>query len=144
MWTGGLPHLSGLLHVPEVPHLYVNRPLNRVVGWWNERLLSNINRVRVWWHRRYTPTQTSLECSPPGINTEFFLNCIFLLFTGTVQLHGWRKFAFLLFALFCLFVSIYWLLSCGWDKRLKAGLDSGLWTLDSTRVQYPESRVQGL
>ena len=30
------------------------------------------------------------------------------------------------------------------EYRLKAGLDSGLWTLDSTRVQYPESRVQGL
>ena len=25
--TGGLPHLSGLRHLPGVPHLHVNRPL---------------------------------------------------------------------------------------------------------------------
>ena len=27
MWTGWLPHLSGLPHLPGVPHLHVNRPL---------------------------------------------------------------------------------------------------------------------
>ena len=27
IWAGGLPHLSGLLHLPGVPHLVVNRPL---------------------------------------------------------------------------------------------------------------------
>ena len=26
IWTGGLPQLSGLPHLPRVPHLYVNRP----------------------------------------------------------------------------------------------------------------------
>ena len=29
IWTGGLPHLSGLRHLSEVPHLHVNRPLDR-------------------------------------------------------------------------------------------------------------------
>ena len=27
IWTGGLPHLSELPHLPGVPYLYVNRPL---------------------------------------------------------------------------------------------------------------------
>ena len=27
VWTGVLPHLSGLPHLPGVPHLHVNRPL---------------------------------------------------------------------------------------------------------------------
>ena len=26
IWTGRLPHLSGLPHLPRVPHLHVNRP----------------------------------------------------------------------------------------------------------------------
>ena len=34
MWAGGLPYLSGLTHLPGVPHLYVNRPL----GWQNNNL----------------------------------------------------------------------------------------------------------
>ena len=28
IWTGGLPYLSELPHLPGVPHLHVNRPLN--------------------------------------------------------------------------------------------------------------------
>ena len=31
-WTGGLPHLSGLFHLPGIPHLHVNRPLVCVAG----------------------------------------------------------------------------------------------------------------
>ena len=27
VWTGGLPHLSVLPHLPGVPYLHVNRPL---------------------------------------------------------------------------------------------------------------------
>ena len=27
IWTGRLPHLSGLPHLPGVPHLHVKRPL---------------------------------------------------------------------------------------------------------------------
>ena len=27
IWTGELPHLTGLPHLPGVPHLHVNRPL---------------------------------------------------------------------------------------------------------------------
>ena len=28
IWTGGLPHISGSPHLPEIPHLHVNRPLD--------------------------------------------------------------------------------------------------------------------
>ena len=29
LWTGGLPHQSGLRHLSGVPCLHVNRPLDR-------------------------------------------------------------------------------------------------------------------
>ena len=32
IWTGGLPHLGRLPHLPGVPPLHVNRPLTSVVA----------------------------------------------------------------------------------------------------------------
>ena len=33
IWTGRLPHLSGLPHLRGVPHFHVNRPLVKNFGW---------------------------------------------------------------------------------------------------------------
>jgi len=33
IWTGGLPHLSELPHLPGIPQLHVNRPLVNFVGY---------------------------------------------------------------------------------------------------------------
>ena len=38
IWTGGLPHLRELLHLPGVPHLHVNRPQEKDV----ETLVVNV------------------------------------------------------------------------------------------------------
>ena len=47
IWTGGLPHLSRLPHLPGVPRLNVNRPLimkKKVSTTWNRRVLAIVKQ----------------------------------------------------------------------------------------------------
>ena len=45
IWTGGLPHISGLTHLPGIPRLHVNRP------WGQKKFVSHGNLTYSRVHR---------------------------------------------------------------------------------------------
>ena len=78
--TGGLPHLSGLLHLPGVPHLHVNRPLIRAHGRYIiSVVISRILRVAAIVKKGKTTPVTSRYYQPNHLLRDLFLLLIKIL-----------------------------------------------------------------